>query len=130
MSVLRPPTPEPEKPKEPTPAELIRAQLTDSGERERLKGLLCNRLEECGWKDEVRALARGAPHPSARPLVLARPRPPHTAPPAGAAELMRGRPEGGLTVDELVRALKPRGRAAVPDAVKAELLAALRAAIA
>ncbi len=65
MSVLRPPTPEPEKPKEPTPAELIRAQLTESGERERLKGLLRNRLEECGWKDEVRALARGAPRLSA-----------------------------------------------------------------
>ena len=45
-------------------------------------------------------------------------------------ELMRAKADGGLTVDELVAALKPRGRAAVPDAVKAELLAALRAAIA
>ena len=40
-------------------------------------------------------------------------------------ELMRAKADGGLTVDELVAALKPRGRA-----VKAELLAALRAAIA
>lgn len=55
-SIHRPPTPEPE---EPTPAESIRLQL--AGERERLKVLLRNRLEECGWKDEVRALARGAP---------------------------------------------------------------------
>ena len=54
-SIHRPPTPEPE---EPTPAESIRLQL--AGERERLKVLLRNRLEECGWKDEVRALARGA----------------------------------------------------------------------
>ncbi len=43
---------------------------------------------------------------------------------------MRAHPDGGMTVEELVRALKPRGRAAVPDAVKAELLASLRAAIA
>ena len=46
------------------------------------------------------------------------------------AELMRAKPDGALTVDELVRQVRPRGRAAVPDAVKAELLAALRAAIA
>ena len=34
-----------------------------------------------------------------------------------------------MTVDELVRAIKPRGRAAVPDNIKAELLAKLRAHI-
>lgn len=34
-----------------------------------------------------------------------------------------------ITVDELVRALKPRGRMAVPDNIKAELLSKLRAAI-
>ncbi len=34
-----------------------------------------------------------------------------------------------MTVDELVRALKPRGRTTVPDNIKAELLSKLRAAI-
>ncbi|KAK9835222.1 hypothetical protein WJX81_006819 [Elliptochloris bilobata] len=73
-SIHRPPTPEPE---EPTPAEYIRVQLAESGERERLKSLLRHRLEECGWKDEVRALAR---------------------------ELMRSHEDGAMTVDELVLA--------------------------
>ena len=34
-----------------------------------------------------------------------------------------------MTVDELVKALKPRGRMTVPDNIKAELLSKLRAAI-
>lgn len=34
-----------------------------------------------------------------------------------------------MTVSEMVKALRPRGRAAVPDDVKAELLAKLRAQI-
>ncbi len=55
--VHRPPTPTPE---EPSPAEHIQLALAESGERERLRALLRNRLEECGWKDEVKALARGA----------------------------------------------------------------------
>lgn len=34
-----------------------------------------------------------------------------------------------MTVDELVKALKPQGRMSVPDNIKAELLSKLRAAI-
>jgi len=34
-----------------------------------------------------------------------------------------------MTVDELVKALKPRGRMTVPDNIKAELLSKLRSAI-
>ncbi len=44
------------------------------------------------------------------------------------AEVMRSAGKA-MTVDELVRAIKPRGRAAVPDNIKAELLAKLRAHI-
>ncbi len=34
-----------------------------------------------------------------------------------------------MTVDALVKALRPRGRMTVPDNIKAELLSKLRAAI-
>lgn len=33
-------------------------QLRESGEKERLKELLRERLVECGWRDEMRALCR------------------------------------------------------------------------
>jgi hypothetical protein len=36
-------------------------QLVRSGERERLKRLLRERLTECGWRDEVKQRCRGAP---------------------------------------------------------------------
>lgn len=35
------------------------AQLKQSGERDRLKQLLRRRLEESGWKDDLRARCRG-----------------------------------------------------------------------
>lgn len=35
-------------------------QLAASGERERLKALLRDRLVECGWKEDVARHARGA----------------------------------------------------------------------
>ena len=38
---------------------LMPAQLVSSGERERLKKLAKERLEESGWTDEVRQLCRG-----------------------------------------------------------------------
>ncbi|EIE20401.1 hypothetical protein COCSUDRAFT_57549 [Coccomyxa subellipsoidea C-169] len=68
----------------------------------RLKQLLWDRLEECGWRDEVEAHAR---------------------------EIMLAEGNANLAVSDLVKALRPRGRAAVPDDVKAELLAKLRAEI-
>ena len=46
---------------------------------------------------------------------------------AGHADVLRER--GTATVDELVKSVRPRGRASVPDDVKAELLTQLRSAI-
>ena len=73
-----------------------------------LQRLLAERLEQCGWRDQVAALARD--------------------------ELGGGGGDGGLapprtTADALAAHLRPAARAAVPDGIKAELLAELRAAI-
>ena len=48
--------------------------------------------------------------------------------PAGAEILLQDGNEN-MTVDALVKALRPRGRTTVPDNIKAELLSKLRAAI-
>ena len=48
---------------------------------------------------------------------------------AACAEIMLAEGNANLAVSDLVKALRPRGRAAVPDDVKAELLAKLRAEI-
>jgi enhancer of yellow 2 transcription factor len=45
------------------------------------------------------------------------------------AEILLAEGNANMTVDELVKALRPRGRASVPDNVKAELLSKLRAHI-
>ncbi|KAG6793341.1 hypothetical protein POTOM_002548 [Populus tomentosa] len=61
-SVNRPPTPddtaEEEEEKQPTLHETINIKLIESGEKERLTELLRERLIECGWKDEMKALCR------------------------------------------------------------------------
>ena len=38
--------------------EFATLQLIESGEKERLKELLRERLVECGWKDEMKTLCR------------------------------------------------------------------------
>ncbi|KAJ6776953.1 ENHANCER OF YELLOW 2 TRANSCRIPTION FACTOR, partial [Salix koriyanagi] len=58
-SVNRPPTPDDtaeEEEKQPTLQETINIKLIESGEKERLMELLRERLIECGWKDEMKAL--------------------------------------------------------------------------
>ncbi|KAJ7013828.1 hypothetical protein NC653_003455 [Populus alba x Populus x berolinensis] len=61
-SVNRPPTPddtaEEEEEKQPSLHETINIKLIESGEKERLTELLRERLIECGWKDEMKALCR------------------------------------------------------------------------
>ncbi|KAK7336071.1 hypothetical protein VNO77_16600 [Canavalia gladiata] len=101
-SVNRPPTPDvvenpPER--EPTLQELINIKLIETGEKERLMELLRERLVDCGWKDEMKALCR-------------------------AVVKKKGR--NNVTVDELVHVITPKGRASVPDSIKAELLQRIR----
>ncbi|CAI9093210.1 OLC1v1028653C1 [Oldenlandia corymbosa var. corymbosa] len=57
-SVKRPPTPdveEEEQDRQPSLQEIINLKFAESGEKERLKELLRERLIECGWKDEMKS---------------------------------------------------------------------------
>nr|XP_043626239.1 transcription and mRNA export factor ENY2 [Erigeron canadensis] len=103
-SVKRPPTPDPEEEyddqdSQPSLQEIINIKFIESGEKERLKELLRERLIECGWKDEMKSLCRS---------------------------LTRKKGRNNVTVDDLVHLITPKGRAAVPDSVKAELLQRIR----
>ncbi|OAY29643.1 transcription and mRNA export factor ENY2 [Manihot esculenta] len=100
-SVNRPPTPDAaEDPgKEPTLQEIINIKLIESGEKERLMELLRERLIECGWKDEMKALCRA---------------------------FIKKKGRTNVTVDDLVHVITPKGRASIPDSIKAELLQRIR----
>jgi enhancer of yellow 2 transcription factor len=50
-------------PRSPHLGLLACAKLIRSGERERLKRLLRDKLTECGWRDDVKQRCRGAPGP-------------------------------------------------------------------
>ncbi|XP_010087518.2 transcription and mRNA export factor ENY2 [Morus notabilis] len=106
-SINRPPTPDAEddqiQEKQLTFQEIIDIKLIESGEKERLKELLRERLIECGWRDEMKALCR-------------------------AFAQKKGR--DNVTLDDLVQLLTPKGRASVPDSVKAELLQRIRSFLA
>lgn len=104
-SINRPPTPDTEDDQEHQPSlqEIINIKLIESGEKERLKELLRERLIECGWRDEMKALCRA---------------------------FARKKGRNNVTVDDLVQVITPKGRASVPDSVKAELLQRIRTFIA
>lgn len=71
-----------------------------SGDRSKIKDLLCNRLTECGWRDEVRLLCRNY--------------------------LLDKGGNNGITVEQLIAEVTPKARTLVPDAVKMELLMKIR----
>ncbi|KAL3186633.1 hypothetical protein MRX96_001974 [Rhipicephalus microplus] len=73
----------------------LNQRLLETGERDRLKELLRTRLIECGWKDQMKAHCK---------------------------EIIRERGVENVSVDELVAAITPKGRATVPDIIKRELL--------
>ncbi|KAK6928524.1 Transcription factor, enhancer of yellow 2 [Dillenia turbinata] len=96
-SVNRPPTPDAadDQQKQPSLHEIINIKMIESGEKERLMELLKERLIDCGWKDEMQNLCRA---------------------------FIKKEGRNNVTLDELIRAITPKGRASVPDSVKAELL--------
>jgi len=67
----------------------------DGGEKARLKKILRERLEECGWRDEVKQLVR---------------------------ERIVGEEGKVKSVETLTRELSPQAQAMVPDSIKADLL--------
>ncbi|CAI5518479.1 unnamed protein product [Closterium sp. Naga37s-1] len=87
-------------------------RLLESGEKERLKTLLRDRLEECGWADDLLVYARPLPSLSLSCLVV--------RPSIRAYVSKVGREN--VSLEELIRAITPKGRASVPGPVKAELL--------
>lgn len=97
----RPPTPDvrDEHDKEATLQEIISVKLIESGEKERLMELLRERLIDCGWKDEMKALCRA---------------------------FIKKKGRNNVTVDDLVHLITPKGRASIPDSIKAELLQRIR----
>ncbi|XWS44006.1 hypothetical protein CRYUN_Cryun15aG0008100 [Craigia yunnanensis] len=100
-SVNRPPTPDAveDQGKEPTLQEIINIKLIESGEKERLMELLRERLIECGWKDDMKSLCRA---------------------------YIKKKGRNNVTVDDLVHLITPKGRASIPDSIKAELLQKIR----
>ncbi|KAJ6960600.1 transcription and mRNA export factor ENY2-like [Populus alba x Populus x berolinensis] len=104
-SVNRPPTPEDTveeqggQEKQPTLQEIIKIKLIEIGEKERLMELLRERLIECGWKDEMKALCRA---------------------------FIKKKGKNNVTVDDLIHVITPKGRASIPDSIKAELLQRIR----
>ncbi|KAL7093938.1 hypothetical protein ACP275_11G070600 [Erythranthe tilingii] len=104
-SIKRPPSPDAEidRNREPTTIQaIVNMKLIESEEKERLKELLREKLVECGWRDEMKALCR---------------------------EIARKNGRKNVTVDELVDAITPKGRASVPDSVKADMLHRIRSII-
>lgn len=79
--------------------EKIRYHLISSGKRDDLKALLASRLTACGWRDDIKQRCR---------------------------EYVSKKGREAFTTDDIVRAVRPEGRATVPDAVKAELLAEIK----
>jgi enhancer of yellow 2 transcription factor len=98
-AINRPPTPEAEEDREFSLEEKIRYQLLASGERDKLKSLLREKLNECGWKEEIKILSR---------------------------EYVQKKGRDNVSIEDIVRAIRPEGRAAVPDSVKAELLSQIK----
>ncbi|CAD5116421.1 DgyrCDS5312 [Dimorphilus gyrociliatus] len=79
--------------------ETINQKLEETGEKEKLKRLLRMRLDECGWREKVRAYCK---------------------------QVIRERGIETVSVDDLVAEVTPKGRALVPDTVKKELLHKIR----
>eukprot|EP00941_MAST-03F_sp_MAST-3F-sp1_P000732 g732.t1 len=77
----------------------INQKLIDSGEKERLKLFLRERLVECGWRDDLKEYCK---------------------------DMIRNKGLEKITVEELVQEITPRGRATVPDSVKGEIQERIR----
>ncbi|XP_008654967.1 transcription and mRNA export factor ENY2-like isoform X1 [Zea mays] len=117
-SINRPPTPsaEEDRDKQPSLGEIINIKLVETGEKEKLMELLRERLAECGWRDEMKALCSNK---HMHPMMLSK-----CFTFLRAYARKKGR--NNVTVDDLIHVITPKGRASVPDSVKAELLQRIR----
>ena len=107
LSVNRPPTPEPEpdaqeKPQKLSVEEIVEVKLIRSGEKDRLKELLRSRLVESGWEDNLLDYC---------------------------LQYLKSADDEEVSLEDLIRAVTPKGRATVPVPVKAELLQRIKACL-
>ncbi|KAI9329537.1 transcription factor e(y)2-domain-containing protein [Obelidium mucronatum] len=78
---------------------LVDQKLVRSGEKDKVKELLRTRLVECGWRDDLKALCK---------------------------DVIQSKGLEHITVEELILEITPKGRAMVPDTVRAEVLQRIR----
>jgi enhancer of yellow 2 transcription factor len=77
----------------------IQTKLESSGEYDRLKETLRQKLIDSGWRDNLKEYTM---------------------------DLIRSKGDTQMTVEQLTTEIIPRGRATVPDDIKAELLQRIR----
>lgn len=75
------------------------AKLVETGEKDRLKEMLRERLIQCGWRDDLKEFCK---------------------------DVIRRKGLEKVTIEELVEEITPKGRATIPEDVKAELLLRIR----
>ena len=75
------------------------AKLVETGEKDRLKEMLRERLVTCGWRDELKEFCK---------------------------DVIRRKGLEKVTVEELVAEITPQGRSTIPEDIKAELLKRIR----
>lgn len=75
-------------------------KLVESGERDRLTEVLIQRLESCGWKDQLRGYC---------------------------IKIVKEKGVDNVTIDDLVLQVTPVARKHVPEDVRAELVQKIRA---
>jgi len=77
----------------------IQTKLEQSGEYDRLKAELRQKLIDSGWRDNLKEFTM---------------------------DLIRQKGDAQMTVEQLTQEITPRGRSTVPDDIKAELLQRIR----
>ena len=77
----------------------VNQKLEESGEKEKLKELLRKKLIERGWRDELKEYCK---------------------------EVIKSKGLEQISVEDLVSEITPRGRATIPDDIKADLLERIR----
>ncbi|KAF0698258.1 Aste57867_11115 [Aphanomyces stellatus] len=89
----------PQKLRDEQVKETINQKLIESGEKEKLKEILRQKLIECGWRDEMRVHCK---------------------------DVIKTKGIDQITVEDLVEEITPKGRASVPDSIKADMLERIR----
>lgn len=77
----------------------LNKKLQETGERDELKKFIRDRLSQCGWRDDLKQYT---------------------------VEYIKNKGLDKISVNEIVTEIAPRGRATVPESLKAELIDRIR----